>query len=248
MQQHDPAQFTLSLFVSSTEKRAEVFVTHAVLQDIDRVILMGTDANATQLRLKWWYDKITQSYDGQATAGHPILNVFPDMCPENGLTKFHEYIEIAQDIIFAKEGDDARVIAALKRQQDIRTALECDVLEIEDMVCDTAPLACARMLLDVPRSLSRGAEPIVPPTTWQEISCVRDHVTQARAAIEAQRQAWRQDQPPKQSASVCLGYALSEMRLKTVEKANYDLQDGRLLHLPPFAMLRLFVRSFFNHY
>lgn len=248
MQQHDPAQFTLSLFVSSTEKRAEVFVTHAMLQDIDRVILMGTDANATQLRLKWWYDKITQSYDGQTTAGHPILNVFPDMRPKNGLAKFHEYIEIAQDIIFAKEGDDARVIAALKRQQDIRTALECDVLGIQDMVCDTAPLACARMFLDVPRSLSRGAEPILPPTTWQNVETVGDHITQARAAIAAQREIWRKDPPPKQSASVCLGYALSEMRLKAVEKTGYDLQDGRLLHLPPFAMLRLFLRSFFNRY
>ena len=246
LQQHDLAQYTLCL-LAPPDKREALFVTFSILQEIDAIYEKAGDPSAAQLRLKWWYDKLTTAYQGEVLQGHPILSVFPNCCPQDGFPFFEIYINAAQDILCSEQKPDL-LLHAMTHMEEARVALAGIVLSVDDIPTETEPMAVARLLLNVPQSLSSGREPVLSHDLWADATQVTEYVDKALQRIEELRGDDNHQSHPKAGASIFLSYAMAEYRLKHIRKMGYDLQNARLLGLPPFTAVRLLWRSFLQRY
>jgi len=244
---HDrnPPRFTLCLF-ASPEKRETLFTLYAVLDEINRIFENAEDASAVQIRLKWWYDRIADCYNGTPPAGHPVLEEFARHLPENGQENAQNYIEEMQEMLLAETAEEGLAAAVMRCKYE--EALAAAVLKVSPVSEQAEICGRTEALLAVPRRIAAKKEPLVPQSFWTDRQAVKTCVEQIREKITEQRKKWRKNAPPQSGRPLWLALSLAAQNLQRIVAADYDLQDARLLQPAPFSGIRLYLRSITGRY
>ena len=236
----------LAALLAPPSARADLLALAAFAAEVARVPALVTREPAMgEIRLQWWRDALAAS-DATAHTGNPVADALREAVQRCGLSRalLLEVIEArALDVSREALADDAALQAYLWKSDGAQFALTGRILA-GDREVDLHPAAAAcgrayglaRLLLDLPRALSRG-HLILPQTRLEAAGTTRAALlagdgsdaiagllaglhAQARASVVSGRQ--HVAELPRNVRVAFLPLALVESYLRALERLGRD--------------------------
>lgn len=250
VREHDPDRFLLSMVMNATRREA-LWALFAFNHEIAKTREIVTETQLGLIRLQWWREALQEIYKGKPVREHEVLTA---------LARAIADYELPQDdfeaLLYAREFDleDRRPasLEGLANYADFTTTpLHRLVLRVVGEPCDDAALAdlsagyaMTGLLRAVPYHCAQR-RCYLPEDMMAEADIRMDHFFDYKAAealksivreIVAQIGEKNTHKPPK-------GYmratkVMSDLYLKQIKRADYNLFDSALSRPPAFFHLR----------
>ncbi len=245
VRQHDHDRFLASLFVAA-DRRPALWALYAFNYEIARTREVVSDTTMGLIRLQWWHDAFAGIYAGREAAPHEILRDLAAAIGRHSLPQ-----QAFENLLYAREFDledtPPENLQGLEHYADFTATplLTLAAAIAGDKAQDVAPVAKAYALAGILRAVPFHASqrrcylPMDPEALYAGDTAQLKETVKAvaeRAAI-----LLAQARPQGRMARVVAAQA--RMRLKQLERLDFNILDTQIGGLPPFYALRLWWTS-----